>query len=211
MIISHECEEYQRTRMGMGAGRWNGAYYYSREIVRNIIPRVKTDRGWVTILCKGLCEDHAIVFVHNNDHPRMYQWMAKYDDLVLVCGVPTTCAKVGHIGRAVYLPLSVDVAEVERYKRHKDKDTCFVGRQGKRRGKSFDRGTEFVEGLPRDELLDEMARYRRVYAVGRCAIEARVLGCEVLPYDPRYPDPSIWRVMDNSEAAVILQGLIEEV
>lgn len=50
-----------------------------------------------------------------------------------------------------------------------------------------------------------VAKYRNALAVGRCAIEAMVLGCEILPYDRRCPDPSIWRVVDNREAAQMLQ------
>lgn len=210
MIFSHESEPYASLWLGLNASKFNGAYYYSREIVRNIIPNVETDRNWVTILSKGMCFDHSVVFIHNNDHPRIYQWMKDYKDLILVCGVPTTCAKVGHLGKAVYLPLSVDVAEVEQYRRRKDKGTCYVGRKGKRRGASFEKGTEYVEGLPREELLAELARYRRVYAVGRCAIEARVLGCEILSYDKRYPDPSVWKVLDNMDAAHMLQGILDE-
>lgn len=210
MIFSHESEPYASLWLGLNASKFNGAYYYSREIVRNIIPNVETDRNWVTVLSKGMCFDHSVVFIHNNDHPRLYQWMKDYKDLILVCGVPTTCAKVGHLGKAVYLPLSVDVAEVEQYRCRKDKGTCYVGRRGKRRGASFEKGTEYVEGLPREELLAELARYRRVYAVGRCAIEARVLGCEILSYDKRYPDPSVWKVLDNMDAAQILQGILDE-
>ena len=50
-----------------------------------------------------------------------------------------------------------------------------------------------------------MAEYRTIYAVGRTAIEARALGCIVKPYDPRYPDPELWQVLDNREAAHMLQ------
>ena len=28
---------------------------------------------------------------------------------------------------------------------------------------------------------------------------------EVLPYDPRYPDPSVWRVVDTMDAVKMLQ------
>ena len=195
----------------IGAGRWNGAYYYSKELVENIIPKVKTDRDWVTIHMPGMCVDRAIYFVHNNNSQAMYAGLMMYDDLILVCGVPETCKKISRYGRAVYLPLSVDVEYVRQFKRRKTRGTAYVGRAGKRRNLSFAPDVDFLEGMPRDELLEEMSRYRQVYAVGRCAIEAKVLGCEVLPYDQRYPDPSLWKVMDNSEAAVILQGLLDEI
>jgi hypothetical protein len=65
--------------------------------------------------------------------------------------------------------------------------------------------------MEHDELLREMAKYRRVYAVGRTAIEAKILGCEVLPYDQRFPDPSIWKVLDSMDAAKMLQRLIDKI
>ncbi len=207
MIISHESPLYRLRWERSGDDRHNGAYYYSREIVRNIVPRVRTDRHWVTIHSPGECLDHSIVFIHNNLRPDRYDWLGVLDDLVLVCGVPSTCDKVAHLGRAVYLPLSVDVAEVEGYRRPKDRGTAYVGRAGKRGTVEF--GCDLIEGLPRDELLAQMARYERVYAVGRCAIEAKVLGCEILPYDERFPDPSVWQVVDNVEAAQMLQAMLD--
>lgn len=210
IVFSHESPEYRKRWKQLGAGRFNGAYYYSQEIVENIIPRVNTNRPWVTINVTGCCEDRAIVFIHNNLHPLVYNWLANYKDLVLVCGIPETVAKMGRLGRAVYLPLSVDVPYVEQFRRDKDRDVAFIGRPKKRKGKRFPRGTEFVEGLRREEFLEEVARYRQVYAVGRAAIEARVLGCEILPYDERFPDPAFWKVLDNAEAAGLLQRILDE-
>lgn len=57
----------------------------------------------------------------------------------------------------------------------------------------------------------EMAKYRKVYAVGRTAIEARALGCEIGAYDPRYNNVSIWKILDNSDAAVLLQKALIDV
>lgn len=210
MNYTHDMPEY-RERRERSSCPWNGAYYYSREIVENIIPRVNTSRAWVTVNHEGKCEDGAIVFVHNNKNPHLYNWLSSYRDLILVCGVPQTCGKVAHLGTAVYLPLSVDVAYVERFRRPKDRDTAYVGRLGKVWTQVMPRGLQRVGDMPRDELLAEMARCREVYAVGRCAIEARVLGCEVLPFDSRYPDPSIWEIVDNAEAADMLQGILDGV
>lgn len=42
-------------------------------------------------------------------------------------------------------------------------------------------------------------------------IEAKILDCEVLPYDPRFPDPSIWKVLDSMDAVKMLQGLIDKI
>ena len=65
--------------------------------------------------------------------------------------------------------------------------------------------------MPREDLLPRLAVYKRCYAVGRCAIEAKILGCDILPYDRRFPDPSIWQVLDNLEAARILQEKLDEI
>ena len=209
MIIDHNAPLYRLRWERSAENRYNGAYYYSVEIVQNIIPLVRTDRHWATINSPGECLEHSIFFVHNNLNPRAYDWLSEIDDLVLVCGVPSTCEKVAHLGHAVHLPLSVDVAYVEGFKAPKDKGTAYVGRASKRKGREFD-GADIIEGLPRDELLAEMARYERVYAVGRTAIEARILGCEILPYDDRFPDPSVWQVVDNREAAAMLQTILDD-
>ena len=46
MIIDHTHPEYLRLANGDFN---NGAYHYSKEIVKNIIPLVNTDRNWMTI------------------------------------------------------------------------------------------------------------------------------------------------------------------
>ena len=209
MIISHEHRDYIKKRRRIGNGRYNGAYYYSREIVKYMIPRVRTDRSWITINIPGVGCNHAIVFIHNNLHPEHYDWLRKYDDLILVCGVPQTVSKVSHLGKAIYLPLSVKVSEIEPYRTDKTRDTAFVGRKQKRYGVPFPVGTDFIEGLPRNELLKKVAKYRKAYAIGRTAIECRILGCEILPYDDRYPDPELWGVVDTEEAAKMLQTQID--
>ena len=209
MIIDHNNPEYRKIWDVSGKNQHNGAYYYSVEIVRDIIPNIKTDRNWVTINARGQCCDHSIVFIHNNQFPSRYDWLKEYKDLILVCGVETTCDKVKHLGTPIYLPLSVNVKEVERYKAKKTKDTAFVGRRTKRSGIIFPSDTDYLEDMSRNKLLKEMAKYENVYAVGRCAIEAKILGCNVLPYDDRYPDPDIWKILDNQEAVSILQNKLD--
>ena len=210
MIISHSDRRYQNKWNGLGPGRHNGAFYYSQEIVRNIIPYVLTDRNWVTINIPGVCRNHSIVFIHNNEHPELYSWLKSYRDLILVCGIPETCTKVSHLGTAIYLPLSVDVEEVKKYRTEKTKDTAFAGRASKREG--IDLGDiDYIEGLPRPQMLKKMAIYKKIYAVGRTAIEAKVLGCKILPYDPRFPDPVRWKVYDNKQMAKMLQKELDEI
>lgn len=211
MIYDHTREEYKVRRQLIGAGKWNGAYYYSREIVRNIIPRIETGRNWITLNVPGMGRDHSIVFVHNNIKPETYAWLKQYRDLILVCGVPETCEKVKHIGKTLYLPLSVDVKEVERFKAEKTKEAAFAGRAAKLMTADIPEKVDIITGKPRGFMLEELARYKRVYAVGRTAIEAKILGCEVMPYDPRYPDPERWQILDNKEAAAMLQLELDKI
>ena len=69
MIIDHNYPTYRKKRNSLDYGnQHNGAYYYSKEIVKNIIPNVKTDRNWVTVRATNLPKeimDHSIVFIHN--------------------------------------------------------------------------------------------------------------------------------------------------
>ena len=210
MIINHEHTLYRRIWSASGVNRYNGAYYYSYEICKRIIPNVKTDYNWITVNIQGVACDHAIVFIHNNMNPGHYDWLKDYKDLILVCGVPETCEKVAHLGRTIYLPLSINVEEVQSHIQEKTKDTAFAGRPSKKRGLKLPRNIDYLEGMPRGTLLDRMAQYKYIYAVGRTAIEARALGCEILPYDPRYPDPERWKVIDNLEAAKMLQEELDK-
>lgn len=209
-IINHNSAHYRRQAM-LAMQTRNGAFYYSKEICSNIIPRVNTTRSWLTINTRDDCEDGAIVFIHNNLHPENYEWLKGYKDLILVCGIPETCEKVAHLGRAIYLPLSVDVAFVEQFKRKKTKKTAFAGRRSKANGHKFKDGTVFLSGIAREVLLGKMAEFKEVYAVGRCAIEAKILGCDILPYDERFPDVERWQILDNKEAAKMLQEMLDEI
>lgn len=211
MIISHEHPAYIRKWKSAGNNKYNGAFYYSQEIVNNIIPNVKTDRNWITVNLIGVGCDHSIVFIHNNKHPERYEWLRQYKDVVLVCGVPETVDKVKHIGKAVYLPLSVDTEYIKQFRTEKTKDAAFVGRSGKRRGIRLPKDIDIIENLPREELLKRMAEYDTVYAVGRTAIEAKVLKCKLKAYDERYPKVSRWKPLDNLKAAEMLQEILNEI
>lgn len=216
-IFDHTRIQYRNRWNIAGKNKYNGAYYYSKEIVANIIPNVKTDRNWMTVNIPRMGADHSIAFVHNNLHPEIYDWLKMFNDVVLVCGVPETVGKMKERGfkNVIYLPLSIDVKYVEKFKRkQKTKKVAFAGRPGKHSHKydvDLPAGIDYLEGLPRGELLRRMADYEKVYAVGRTAIEAKILGCEVLPYDERYPDPSRWQVLDNREAAAMLQVELDRI
>ena len=211
VIVDHTHPEFVARRPRYGPdNRWDGELMYSIDIVEGIAPRVETDRPLVTVGIRGECEDRAVFWIHNNVDQTIYSWLTAYRGLVLVCGTPETVAKVAHLGTAIYLPLSIDVADVCSHARPKDRGACAFGRPEKMRF-PFPEGTDILPPMPRDEALDAVAGYCRCYAVGRCAIEAKALGCEILPYDPRYPDPSVWRVVDVAEAASLLQKQLDEI
>lgn len=212
MIIDHNNLRYQRIRENAGANMYNGAYYYSREIVKNIIPKVKTDRNWITVNVEGAGCSHAIVFIHNNLQPERYEWLYKYGftDLILVCGLERTCEMVKHLGTPIYLPLSIDLEYIKKFQDiEKTKDAAYAGRKSKTNMGRLPDGIDYLCGMKRVQFLKHMAEYKNVYAVGRTAIEAKALGCRVLPFDERFPDPDIWQVIDNSVAAEILQQQLD--
>lgn len=214
VIIDHTHPAYKLKWEHAGANKWNGAFYYSQEIVENIIPNIETDRNWITVNVKGVGCDHAIIFIHNNLHPENYEWLKfyGYKDIVLVCGVPETVEKVSHLGKAIYLPISVDVDYVKQFQvEEKTKGAAFVGRPVKRNYGRLPDGIDYLEGLPREELLRKMAEYKTVYAVGRCAIEAKILGCKIKAYDERFPKVSRWKVLDNKDAAKLLQEELDKI
>ena len=212
MIIDHNYTEYLKIRRKSGENKYNGAYYYSKEIVNNIIPYIKTDRNWITVNTLGYGLDHSIVFIHNNKNPDRYNWLSKYKDLILVCSVKDTMWKVAHLGTPVYLPLSVDVEYVKKYRKaKKTKDIAFAGRLIKMKYGDLPDNIDILSGMSRGKLLNEMSKYKKVYAVGRVAIEAKILGCEVLAYDYRYPNTEEWSIYDNKNACKKLQKLIDKI
>lgn len=217
MIIDHNHPLYRAKRAKMTRdGRFNGAYYYSREIVRNIIPNVKTDRNWITIRLPEMKEhpDHAIVFIHNNRNPNYYSYLKDYKDCILVCGMPHTAENLRFYGKTIYLPISVDVKEVDKYKvKEKTKDKAYAGRRAKLNyfNNRVPSNIDILSGMTQNRLLKEMAKYKTIYASGRTAIQAKILGCEVLPQESNYPDSSIWKVIDNRDSAKELQRLLDEI
>lgn len=217
MIIDHTHPLYAKKRKSMSEdGKHNGAFYYSKEIVKNIIPNVKTDRNWVTIRLPEMTNhpDHSIIFIHNNRNPNYYKYLKNYKDCILVCGLPKTAENMRFYGKAIYLPLSVDVESVKKYRlKYKYKDKAYAGRKLKLSysNNRVPKDVDILSGMNQSKLLREMAKYKTIYASGRTAIQAKVLGCEVLPHETNYPDSSIWKVVDNFEAAKMLQKMINEI
>lgn len=218
MIIDTTHPAYQELRNALPFGKNNGAYFYSQEIVKNIIPNVRTDRHWNTLGNQGLGSfDHAIVFIHHNiDHDRHYAWLKDYKDQVLVCSVPQTYRWALRHGKAIFLPLSIDVGYVKQFATEKTKDACYAGNKWRFKMRDIVRyvplGVDFPpDDLEREDLLRFMAPYRRVYAIGRTALEAKVLGAKIEVVDRRYPHTDYWEVLDNRKAAEILQEELDKI
>lgn len=216
MIIDHNHPLYKAKWNTLGGGnKYNGAYYYSKEIVKNIIPNVKTDRNWITIRLSDMKvhPDHSIIFIHNNRNPNYYSYLKDYKDCVLVCGLKSTAENMRfYSDKVIYLPISIDVEQVKKYRvKTKTKDVAYAGRKIKLEyvNNIVPKNTPVLSEMPQSQLLKEMAKYKRLYCSGRTALQAKVLGCEVLPHETNFPDPSIWVVLDNKDAAVILQEKLD--
>ena len=217
MIIDHNHPLYKAKRNAMSQdGKYNGAYYYSREIVKNIIPKVKTDRNWITIRLPEMMvhPDHSIIFIHNNKNPNYYSYLRNYHDCILVCSLKSTAENLRFFGKTIVLPLSVDVKQVEKYKvKEKTLDRAYAGRKLKLSyfNNRVPKGVDILSGMPQSQLLQKMAKYKTIYASGRTAIQAKILGCEVLPHESNFPDSSVWKVLDNRDSAKMLQKMLDEI
>lgn len=217
MILDHTEPNYVKKRNSLtGGNKFNGAYYYSREIVKNIIPHVKTDRNWVTVrLADTPIPDHSIVFIHNNRNPNYYEFLRNYKDLILVCGLERTVDNMQYFGKAIYLPLSIDVPYVKRFRvEEKTKEMAFAGRLikiSKMYHAPVPKECDILTNMSQHRLLQAMADYKKVYCTGRTALQAKVLGCEIGVHDPNFRDPRIWKVIDNRDAAKMLQRKLDEI
>lgn len=211
MIIDHTHPEYIKVWKTIGDSKWNGAYYYSKEIVENIIPYVKTDRNWVTVnIHKAqIGVDHSIFFVHSHyyQHPEWYEWLKQYKDLIMVCSTEDDFDMAGKYGTPIYLPLSLDVDYIKQFRTEKTKEIAYAGRLEKCKG--IPSNVPRLHGMERDKFLSELAKYKTVYAVDRVAVEARILGCKVIgDYDYNNAPEEI---IDHKDAVKILQGKLDEI
>ena len=112
-------------------------------------------------------------------------------------------------------PTPVDVEYVKQFKTEKTKRACYAGNRWKFKdadlAKYVPDGVDFPPAnLPREELLKFIAPYKECYAIGRCAIEAKILGCKIMKCDHRY-EPDDFPVLDNKDAAKILQEELDKI
>ena len=218
-IISTNNPSYQLIRQNFKNGMHNGAYYYSQEIVKNIIPYVKTTRNWDTLGMRGVGSlDHSIVFLHHGiNHDKVYNWLNYYEDQILVCSTYETLDWAKSKGKkAIFLPLSIDVEYVKQFRTKKTKRACYAGNRWAFKREDEDKNIpSYVDFPPKDisreEMLKFIAEYRELYAIGRCALEGLVLGCKIKPFFHKYMNPDYWKILDNKEAAKMLQEMLDEI
>lgn len=210
-IFSHLNQEWIDTHVGIN----NGAFWYSKELYENIVPKIKTKRGWCLINVENQCEDDMIVFIHNNANPERYEWLRNYKNLILVCSQPKTLNAMIEMFpkfHCIYIPLSIDTKYVKQFKaKRKTKDTAYFGRKTKcPKSISVDVKIDKINGDDREKLLKQVAKYKKVYAIGRCALEAKCLGCEVLHHEGEYQNID-FPLLDNKDVIPELQRLLNEI
>ena len=210
-IVSHLSPEYLNLKIPYN----NGAYYYSKELLENIVPKIKTDRNWILINAEGKCYDNSIVIIHNNKNPERYQWLSKYKNLILVCSQPHTLKTLIEMHphfHTILIPLSIDINYVKKFKvKRKTKEIGYFGRKEKCPSYILeDDSIDKIYGMDRDELLHTLAKYKKVYAIGRCALEAKCLGCEVLHHEGEYENTD-FILYDNKDIIPEFQRLIDEI
>lgn len=204
-VISHKDKSYNPPCE-------NGANIYSQLICKYFVPNIKTNRNWVTINC-GKAVDNSIVFIHSNlNTEKKYDYLKNYKNLILVCSQKSTCKAVENLGKTIYLPLSIDLDYIKSFRcNKKDRQCCYAGRRGKCGMDMLPKYIDYLYDIPHEELLRRMAHYLYVYAVGLTALEAKALGCNVLPYDQRFPDPSVWIVRDTKHMIDTFQTELDKI
>lgn len=204
-IISHKDKNYKMPCE-------NGAHIYSQLICKYFVPNIITNRNWVTINC-GKAVDNSIVFIHSNlNTEKKYSFLKDYKNLILVCSQKYTCKAVENLGKTLYLPLSIDLDYIKCFRSNiKDRQCCYAGRRGKCGMNSLPKNIDYLYDISHEELLTRMAHYLYVYAVGLTALEAKALGCNVLPYDQRFPDPSVWIVRDIKQMISEFQNALDKI
>lgn len=211
MIFSHLSPEWKELNIPHD----NGAYFYSKELYENIIPKIKTKRDWVLINVVNQCIDGAIVFIHNNANPERYEWLRPYKNLILVCSQIKTLSSIIEMFpkyHSIYLPLSIDTKYVSKFKaKRKTRQIAYYGRLVKCPEKILNNPKiTKISGEDREKCLKEVGKYKTVYAIGRCALEAKCLGCKVISHEGEYENTD-FELLDNSEVIEELQRLLNEI
>ena len=184
VIFGTESTKYKSSST---SSKKNGAYWYGLEIETNILPKIDAN---VIVYVNGASlyearevPDGSVVVTHDNANTeRTYRKLFK-KNVLFICSKQSTADKLAKIGeKAAYIPLSIDMAYVAKYKRaKKTKDTAFVGNAWSFKRDylaSLPKTIKQLSDMPREELLTEMSKYKNIIAEGRCMMEAQILGAK---------------------------------
>lgn len=185
-IVGTKSDRYQAWRARQGIGRNNGAYWYAKEIENIILPELSHLNLWINTVGANFFTPReipkgAVIVCHDNINTvRTYMKLFRLGVLWICSKQEVADILTEHGEKAVYIPLSVDTEYVKQFKRkRRTKDTAYVGNAWSFKKKylsSLPDNIDQLNGMEREDLLKEMAKYRNVIAEGRCLIEAMVLG-----------------------------------
>lgn len=193
IVYGTQSDRFKEWRNKQTTGKENGAYYYAREIEENILPVIDLHEfiltaGATLYIAKDI-PDGAVVVCHDNRSTRQSYGHLFNKGITWICSKQSTVeALVSYGEHGVYVPLSIDTEYVKQFKRKKTEDIAYVGNSWAFKREylnALPANVEQLSGMDRVKLLQEMAKYKRVIAEGRCLMEAQVLGSktEVPKYD----------------------------
>ena len=216
IIQDHNTTEYLIAQSTLKSGKFNGAYFYSKEIVESFIPNIKTTYNWQTINHQTAPE-HTIVFVHSNNALERYDYLLKYNDIILVCSTHNSLNQLKRKGhkKVIYVPLSIDTDYLDNFKNHNKKEGIIAtGNQWafttETKNYFKNNNIKHYYDIPREELLTLIANAETVYAIGRTAMEAIYLGANVIQPDKEYPVEKYTTYYKQEDAIRILQEEINK-
>lgn len=186
VVLGTKTPSFIKWHNKQGVTRNNGSYWYAREIEEIILPQIDKKLFIVTAAASiyGSHEipDNAIVVCHDNRTTvNSYGFLFK-KNILWICSKQSTVKTMLKEGeRAIYIPLSIDTEYVKQFNRRKTKEIAFVGNSWafkKSYLSTLPKSIAQISNLEREDLLKEMAKYKRVIAEGRCLMEAQALGCK---------------------------------
>jgi hypothetical protein len=215
IIQDHNTNEYKIAQARLKSGKFNGAYFYSKEIVDCFIPKIKTSYNWQTINHQTAPE-HCIVFVHSNNALYRYDYLLTYRDIILVCSTHNSVKELKKKGhkKVVYVPLSIDTEYLSQFKNEYKNGTIAAGNLWAftPQTKQFfiHNGIKHYHDVEREDLLRLISKSETVYAIGRTAMEAIYLGANVIQPDKEYPVEKYTTYFTQKKAISILKRHIKK-
>jgi hypothetical protein len=212
IIYDHTHIQFKQERQKLKTGKYNGAYYYSKELVKNIIPFIKTDYNWITSnVTENIVLNHTIVICHDNCMPEStYAKYRNFEDIIFICSSFQTARAVEIHGNPIYIPMSIDAQYVSKFKTKKTKKEAFAGNVWGFKKGYLPENVDIITELPREQFLKEMAKYEKIYATGRTRLEAVCLGCETefMKFPRSYEEES--DLYDNKDVIKLIQNEIDK-